>query len=140
LFYLENEQAGPLLLLLHGVGRGAEDYRTFAAGLVAHWHVLALDFRGHGGSEHAPGEYLVTDYARDTVAFVRDGISQPVVIHGHSSSLTSCQRVRFPGVGHLIHQDQPAAALRALETFATTTLSLYSNHEKTSSVSAVPGL
>jgi pimeloyl-ACP methyl ester carboxylesterase len=288
--YLEGPKAGPPLLLLHGVGRCAEDYREFAAGLVIDWHIHALDFRGHGGSDRRPGQYLVTDYARDTVAFVREAICQPVVIYGHSlgamvalavaaalpalvrgivledppfhtmgsriaqtpwqalftgmrkvagsgagtdglaaalaeltvqvpgrsglarlgqlrsseslcfsarclaqldpevftpvidgrwldgyeehelctgvrcptlllqgdpaagaaltnadadatmAALPACRRVRFPGVGHLIHQDQPEAVLRALQEFATTLPSTFQSHEKTSSLSAVPGV
>jgi len=84
LCFLEGPNSGPPLLLLHGVGRCAEDYLEFAAALEAEWHVRALDFRGHGGSERAPGHYLVTDYARDTAAFIRSEIRQPVVIYGHS--------------------------------------------------------
>ena len=290
LSYLEGPKAGPPLLLLHGVGRCAEDYREFASGLEANWHVRALDFRGHGGCDRAPGRYLVTDHARDTVAFVRDEICQPVVVYGHSlgamvalaaaatlpglvrgvvledppfhtmgqritqtpwqalfmgmrdvarrvtgvdelaaalaelpvpipgqsglaklgqlrsaeslrfsarclaqldpevftsviegrwldgyderalfaqvrcpvlllqgdpsaggalldadadaamASLPSCRRVRFPGVGHLIHQDKPAAALRAMQEFAITLPSTFQSHEKTSSLSAVSGV
>jgi len=277
-------------LLLHGVGRCAEDYREFAAGLVTDWHVHAIDFRGHGGSERTPEEYLVTDYARDTVAFVQDEIRQPLVIYGHSlgamvtlavaaalpklvggivledppfhtmgrhiaqspwqalfkgmravarsgagvdplavalaelavpvpgrSGLTklgqlrsaeslrfsarclaqldpevftpiiegrwldgydqrelwakvrcpalllqgnpsaggaltaadvdgamaaspSCRRIRFDGVGHLIHQDQPEAALRALQEFAATLPPTFQDHEEARSLSAVPGV
>jgi pimeloyl-ACP methyl ester carboxylesterase len=272
------------------VGRCAEDYREFAAGLVTDWHVHALDFRGHGGSDRRPGQYLVTDYACDTVAFVREEICEPVVIYGHSlgamvalavaaalpelvrgivledppfhtmgsrisqtpwqalftgmrkvaasgagtdglaaalaelavqvpgrsvlarlgqlrnteslrfsarclaqlepeaftpiiegrwldgyeqhelcarvrspalllqgdpaagaaltnadadatmAALPACRRVRFPGVGHLIHQDQPAAVLDALREFATTLPSTSASYEKKSSLSAVPGV
>ena len=290
LSYLEGPKAGPPLLLLHGVGRCAEDYREFATGLEEHWNISALDFRGHGGSDRAHDHYLVTDHIRDTVAFVRDEICQTVVIYGHSlgamvalavaaalpgqvrgivledppfhtmgrriaqtpwqalfmgmrdaarrvtgvdemaaalaelpvpvpgrsglanlgqlrsaeslrfsarclaqldpevftpviegrwldgydeselcaqvrcpalllqgdpaaggalldadadavvATLPVCRRVRFPGVGHLIHQDKPAAALRALQEFATTLPSAFPNYEKTSSLSAVPGV
>jgi pimeloyl-ACP methyl ester carboxylesterase len=272
------------------VGRCAEDYREFAAGLVTDWHVQALDFRGHGESDRTPGQYRVTDYIRDTVAFVRDEVCQPVVIYGHSlgamvalavtaklpqlvrgivledppfhtmgsriaqtswqplfigmrdmarsvtgadklatalaelfvqvpgrsglaklgqvrsaeslrfsaqclaqldpevftpviegrwldgydervlfaqvrcpvllfqgdpsaggalldadadaaiATLPSCRRTRFPGVGHLIHQDQPAVALRALQEFAATLASTFQSHEKTSPLSAVSGV
>jgi len=277
-------------LLLHGVGRCAEDYREFAAPLEPDWHVLALDFRGHGDSERVSARYLVTDYARDAVTFVRDRISQPVVIYGHSlgamvalaataelsghvhgivledppfhtmgrriahtpwqalfmgmrdvaksvtgvnqlatalaelsvpvpgpsglaklgqlrsseslrfsaqclarldpevftpiiegrwldgyderelcarvrcpalllqgdpsaggalldveadatmTALPSCRRIRFVGVGHLIHQDQPKAALRALQEFAATLPSPSPGYEKASSLSAVSGV
>jgi pimeloyl-ACP methyl ester carboxylesterase len=290
LCYLEGPKAGPPLLLLHGVGRCAEDYREFAEGLLMDWHVHAPDFRGHGGSDRVPGKYLVTDHAHDTMAFVRDVIAEPVVIYGHSlgamvalavaatlpglvrgivledppfhtmgrqiaqtpwqalfmgmrdvarsgtdsdelavaladlsvptpgrsgltklgqlrsreslrfsarclaqldpnvftpviegrwldgyderelylrvgcpvlllqgdpsaggaltdadadaamAALPGCRRVQFPGVGHLIHQDQPAAALRALQEFAAGLPSTFLCHEKASSLSAVPGV
>jgi pimeloyl-ACP methyl ester carboxylesterase len=272
------------------VGRCAEDYREFAEGLVPTWHVLASDFRGHGGSARTPGRYLVSDYVPDAVAFVRDEIRQPVLIYGHSlgamvalavasalpglvrgivledppfhtmgrriaqtpwqalflgmrdvarlssgadelaaalaelavsvpgrsglsklgqlrsaeslrfsarclaqldpevftpviegrwldgyderalcsqvrcpmlllqgdpaasgaltnadadatmAALPTCRHVRFPGVGHLIHQDQPAVALRAFQEFAISLPSTFQSHEKTSSLSAVPGI
>jgi pimeloyl-ACP methyl ester carboxylesterase len=272
------------------VGRCAEDYRQFATGLVTEWHVHALDFRGHGGSNRVPGEYLVTDYAHDTVAFVRAEIHQPVLIYGHSlgamvalavaaalpglvrgivledppfhtmgrrvaqtpwqalfmgmrdlarsaagadqlavalaelavpvpgrsgfaklsqlrsaeslrfsaqclaqldpevftpviesrwldgydegalsaqvrcpvlllqgdpaaggaltdadadavmATLSAGRRIRFDGVGHLIHQDQPAAALRALQEFTASLPSTFQSHEETSALSAVPGV
>ena len=32
-------------------------------------------------------------------------------------ALSSCQRVRFPGVGHQLHRDSPEAVLRALQEF-----------------------
>jgi pimeloyl-ACP methyl ester carboxylesterase len=258
--------------------------------LLSDCHVHALDFRGHGGSDRTPGKYLVTHYAGDAVAYVRDEIRQPVLIYGDSlgamvalavaaalpglvrgivledppfhtmgrriaqttwqalfigmrevassaagadelavalaelavptpgrSDLTklgqlrspeslrfsarclaqldpevftpviegrwldgydkralfaqvrcpalllqgdpsaggaltdadadavmavspACRRTRFQGVGHLIHQDQPVAALRALQEFAATLPSTFQSHEETSSLSAVPGV
>jgi pimeloyl-ACP methyl ester carboxylesterase len=272
------------------VGRCAEDYSEFAEKLVSTWHVLAPDFRGHGGSAHTPGQYLVSDYVPDIVAFVQDEIRQSVLIYGHSlgamvalavaatlpglvrgigledppfhtmarriaqtpwqalftgmhnvarsaaavdemaaalaelavpvpgrsgltelgqvrsaeslrfsarclaqldpevftpiiegrwldgydehglyaqvrchvlllqgdpaaggaltdadadatvAALPACRRVCFPGVGHLIHKDQPEAVLRTLQEFATTLPSTFQSHEKTSSLSAVPGV
>jgi pimeloyl-ACP methyl ester carboxylesterase len=56
------------------------------------------------------------------------------------AALPTCRRTRFPGVGHLIHQDQPAAALRALQGFAAILPSPLHSHEKASSLSAVPGV
>jgi pimeloyl-ACP methyl ester carboxylesterase len=32
-------------------------------------------------------------------------------------ALSSCQRVRFPGIGHQLHRDSPEAVLRALQDF-----------------------
>jgi pimeloyl-ACP methyl ester carboxylesterase len=110
LCYLEGPKAGPPLLLLHGVGRCAEDYREFAAGLVRDWHVHAPDFRGHGGSDRTPDQYLVTDYARDAVAFVRDEIRQPVLIFGHSlgAMVALAVAAKLPGlVRGIVLEDPP---------------------------------
>ncbi|MGH9389359.1 MAG: alpha/beta fold hydrolase, partial [Vicinamibacteria bacterium] len=45
----------PPLLLLHGLGQGAHTWNEFAPFVSPHFRVLALDQRGHGDSEWAPG-------------------------------------------------------------------------------------
>jgi pimeloyl-ACP methyl ester carboxylesterase len=74
---------GPTLLLLHGVTRCGEDWGRLIAQWTADWRVIALDQRGHGDSERAE-RYLVTDYVADIVRFVRDELSMPITIFGHS--------------------------------------------------------
>ena len=78
------ESGAPPLLLLHGVTRCWQDFLTIIPSLTARYSVHALDFRGHGKSEHVEGNYLVTDYARDAVAVLREHIRRPVVLYGHS--------------------------------------------------------
>lgn len=77
-------ESGPPLLFLHGVTRRWQDFAGLLPAFAARWQVYGLDHRGHGRSGQAPGRYLVTDYARDAAAFVRDQMPQPVVIYGHS--------------------------------------------------------
>lgn len=74
---------GPPLLLLHGVTRCGADWDGLLPALVADWKVIALDQRGHGDSPRG-GSYLVTDYVDDAVRFVREALSGPVVLMGHS--------------------------------------------------------
>ncbi len=74
---------GPPLLLLHGVSRMHGDWSAVFDGLEASWRVIAVDQRGHGGSDRAD-RYLVVDYVVDAVRLVRDEIREPVVILGHS--------------------------------------------------------
>lgn len=74
---------GPLLLLVHGVGRSWRDYAPFIPAFMPLWHVLAVDLRGHGGSSRVAGAYLVRDYLADITALVRE-LNRPVVIYGHS--------------------------------------------------------
>ena len=72
------------LVFLHGVGRCWQDFTALTGALSARWEIHALDFRGHGPSEHTPGKYLVRDYVRDAVALVRDHVRRPVILYGHS--------------------------------------------------------
>lgn len=49
--YLE-AGAGPPLVFLHALGRGASDWADVISALSGDWRCLALDQRGHGGSVH----------------------------------------------------------------------------------------
>lgn len=71
------------LLMLHGVTRCWRDWDTILPALASTWRVLALDHRGHGGSERA-ASYLVVDYVSDAVRFVREQVAAPLVVCGHS--------------------------------------------------------
>ena len=84
LSFLAGPKSGPPLLLLHGLGRFSEDYSSLAATLARDWHVVAMDFRGHGRSDRTPGEYRVVHYVADTVGFIRQQFAEPVVVYGHS--------------------------------------------------------
>jgi pimeloyl-ACP methyl ester carboxylesterase len=73
------------VVLLHGGSAHAHWWDLFAAAIADSYHVLALDLRGHGDSEHAdPTAYQVDDYARDLAAFITSvGLSRIHLI-GHS--------------------------------------------------------
>lgn len=74
---------GPVLLLLHGVTRCGADWEPLLPAFAQDYKVISLDQRGHGGSPRADG-YLVTDYIADAVRFVRQEVSEPLVVFGHS--------------------------------------------------------
>lgn len=76
LAYVEGPDAGPPLLLLHGVTGRWQAHEPIVRALGEQWHVYACDLRGHGESGRAPepGSYYLRDYARDITAFVRAGI------------------------------------------------------------------
>jgi pimeloyl-ACP methyl ester carboxylesterase len=100
---------GPPILLLHGVARSWRDFAPVLPALAARNRVLALDHRGHGRSERA-GSYLVTDYVRDTVAFLRNYQSRPAVLWGHSlgAMVAAAAAAHVPArVGALILEDPP---------------------------------
>lgn len=53
------------MLLLHGVGGDASNWDAIAAHLAARFDVIAMDLRGHGGSELITGPLDAHDLARD---------------------------------------------------------------------------
>ena len=73
------------VLLLHGGSAHAHWWDRFAGAIANNYHVLALDLRGHGDSEHAvPAAYRVGDYARDVSAFLDVQQLDGVHLIGHS--------------------------------------------------------
>jgi len=63
----------PPLLLLHGGAQTAHSWDEVAPDLARDHHVLALDQRGHGDSDRAPGgRYRRDDFVGDVRAFLDD--------------------------------------------------------------------
>ncbi len=76
--------SGPPLLICHATGFCALAYAPLARGLVEHFTVWALDFRGHGAaSAPASGDYDWRGMG-DDVAACADVIGSPLVGVGHS--------------------------------------------------------
>src|SRR2546423_3667216 len=59
--------AGPALVLVHGVGGDASSWDEIVPRLKERFRVIALDLRGHGGSEPIRGECRIEDFARDVI-------------------------------------------------------------------------
>ena len=79
-----NAEAPPLLLL-HGTRDHARSWDWTARALRARWHVMAMDWRGHGDSAWSPdGAYLVPYHIIDLTEFVETLGSPQVAIVGHS--------------------------------------------------------
>ena len=70
--YLDWGNAGATpLVLLHGLTGAALLWRRVAEHFAPIYHVVALDQRGHGDTEHAPdGAYGTDDFVGDLEAFV----------------------------------------------------------------------
>ena len=85
LSYLDNEAVGkPMMLCLHGMFGNARYYSNFLE--LKNYHVLSLDQRGHGFSQHAKaGEYTIEHLLSDFLSFL-DKVSEenPVIVIGHS--------------------------------------------------------
>jgi esterase len=85
--YLEWGAAGRQpLVLLHGIARVAHTFDHLAPHFSDKHHVIAVDLRGHGGSDWDPkSEYRVEDYTRDVEALVGQLGLRNVVLWGNST-------------------------------------------------------
>lgn len=76
---------GPALVLLHGLAARWQAFGPLLPALSGGWRMLAPDFRGHGGSSHAPGTYRVATLVADTRAVLEQLLGDaPAVLYGHS--------------------------------------------------------
>ena len=76
---------GEPLVLLHGAGGEARDWRRFEAELPAGYRCVALDSYGHGGTPAWPGPAALSiDDQAHLVATLARSIGVPVHLCGHS--------------------------------------------------------
>ncbi len=74
----------PPVVLLHGLGDARSTWRGLVARLTPLRRVVALDFRGHGGSGHAAGTYTLEHHLADAIALCDHVLERPAVVVGHS--------------------------------------------------------
>jgi len=82
--YAEGPPSGPPLVLLHGGGDRWQYLQPLLPALTPHWHVYALDLRGHGKSGRVPRSYRPEEYVVDIIAFVTNQLDRPFFLFGHS--------------------------------------------------------
>ena len=85
LHYAEGPKAGPAVVLIPGQSMPLESYRKVLPRLRPFFHVFALDVRGHGRSQHKPGEYSFARCGRDLVRFLDEVVREPAFVCGNSS-------------------------------------------------------
>jgi pimeloyl-ACP methyl ester carboxylesterase len=76
----------PPVVLLHGIGSRGVSWWPVIDDLAAHFHLHAVDLRGHGASAKPAAGYDLTDYAADLTAILAVlglGLERPRLI-GHS--------------------------------------------------------
>ncbi len=79
---VDGPEAAPPVLLLHGITSSVRTWDWLLPHLAA-YRVHRLDFRGHGDSDRAPGEYHVAGYVSDAAAAARAAGGRCIVV-GHS--------------------------------------------------------
>jgi pimeloyl-ACP methyl ester carboxylesterase len=82
--YAEGPAHGPPLVLLHGLGRRWQVFLPVIPALSLRWHIFAPDLRGHGKSSRVAGGYRGPQYADDIARLLRERVSAPAVLFGHS--------------------------------------------------------
>lgn len=80
----EGDPARPALFLAHPVGFDHGLWDAIVPLLLADFHVVRYDLRGHGGSEVTPGEYPVAMLASDALAIIDALRLGPVHYYGVS--------------------------------------------------------
>jgi pimeloyl-ACP methyl ester carboxylesterase len=79
------QESKPPLVLVHGGLDHARSWDRVAASLCADYHVYALDLRGHGDSQWAPGAlYSVAEHVLDLAALCDVIGERPLTLVGHS--------------------------------------------------------
>lgn len=100
LHYLDwGNDAAPPLLLVHGIHDHCHSWDAMAQSLRSHYHVLALDLRGHGDSAWTQGSpYSYLEYVQDLAQLVRQRQLAPLTLVSHSlgGTIASMYAGAFP--------------------------------------------
>ncbi|MHB8650615.1 MAG: alpha/beta fold hydrolase [Gaiellaceae bacterium] len=76
--------AGPAVVLVHGLGGAAGNWRLIAPALAAHRRVIVPELPGHGGSEPLPEPGTVDPFADAVLAILAAENALPAAWVGHS--------------------------------------------------------
>lgn len=102
------------MVLLHGLGAAKEHWAPVAGALGRDHRLVALDVRGHGGSDHT-GAYSFALMAADVVDVLDQLALRDVVLVGHSMGAAVAYRVavdRPDLVRRLVAEDAPPPYVR----------------------------
>ena len=102
-------ESGPPVLFLHGITGCRDGWLESTERLGDRFDCWALDFRGHGDSDRAPGAYILEDYASDAASAL-DQIGRPTVVVGHSLGGVTAMQLSYdqhPLASALFLEDPP---------------------------------
>jgi pimeloyl-ACP methyl ester carboxylesterase len=84
-FWDWGQDGKPALILVHGGLDHARNWDWVARTLREHFHVYAIDLRGHGNSQWAPGAlYSIAEHVLDLSALADIINASPIYLIGHS--------------------------------------------------------
>jgi pimeloyl-ACP methyl ester carboxylesterase len=81
---IDGADDAPPVVLLHGITSSSRTWDFLVPRLTDSWRVIRLDFRGHGGSDRAPGAYGADGYLADAVAVCEQIAGHACPMIGHS--------------------------------------------------------
>ncbi len=114
-----------LVVLLHGGGANAHWWDHIAPAIAERFHVVALDFRGHGDADY-PEETRVGAFSGDLEALLEHLGGPPVTLIGHSmgGGIALEHAARFANVDALVAVDVSRGASRRSRRAARLALAL----------------
>lgn len=81
---------GPPIVLVPGQSFPWMSYQKVMPALARAHRVYAMDVRGHGKSQHTPGQYSFSRCGKDLVAFLKEVVRAPALLSGNSSGGIIC--------------------------------------------------
>lgn len=121
----DGDPNGPPVLLIHGITSSRRTWSWMVPLLADRYRLLRLDLRGHGGSDRAPGEYVIEGYVADAVAAVADAVGGPAIVIGHSlggATAIGLAQARPDLVRALVLEDPPLFTADAIDELEGNTL------------------
>ena len=90
----------PPVILVHGVSMSRRYFHRQLGPLGEHNRVIAVDLRGHGGSEKVPSGHTIPQYGRDLDAFIRAlDIRRPILLGWSMGAFVIFDFIRQFGTG-----------------------------------------
>lgn len=85
LSYLDNDAAGPVVMLLHGLAGCGDEFTATARAVGGRYRFILPDLRGHGASTRHPADLSREAFTADAAALIRHvSPGRPVTLGGQS--------------------------------------------------------
>jgi len=85
LSYLDNDAAGPVIVLLHGLAGEGDEFTATASAVGGRYRFILPDLRGHGASTRRPADLSRAAFTGDVAAVIgRVSPGRPVALAGQS--------------------------------------------------------